>query len=361
MEPLNIILDSNIYWSDRNFRKKDFLLLKGLINHNLIQLHIPSVVKEECLTTNSIEISEDFSKIKSIIKKLKDKGLHKNEIDRLGFFLEQIEEFVEDVNESANSNWEEFIRNSNSIVHEIKKEHGVKVITDYFSGEAPFKHRKNREDFPDAFIYQSIIDINESYNNLIFVSRDKNLRMHVEKNIKLYSFSSFYDFYKSKVCEPYKEEYEDILSIRDESLELKESKDELIRNFERYLYDDFYHISFQDLDDTYDNDQSETEIQGVEKVNSIELVEEDIEFIEDRIHLAFNVELDALVEYYIYKNEYISLPEERTREIGVTDWNRHVFLAEESMTLDMKINCSILRGNLEEPEFEINDSVIRYE
>src|SRR5690606_14136233 len=57
---------------------------------------------------------------------------------------------------SSLSKWAKYI---NAQIHATQPHHGDLVLNAYFSGDAPFSQPKERKDFPDAFIYESIKDL----------------------------------------------------------------------------------------------------------------------------------------------------------------------------------------------------------
>lgn len=70
-------------------------------------------------------------------------------------------------------------------VHKIETNDAQNAFDCYFSGSEPFKKLKNRDDLPDAFIWQVLSRLNIKFNEkLYFISKDKNFQDKVKVNLK---------------------------------------------------------------------------------------------------------------------------------------------------------------------------------
>jgi hypothetical protein len=50
--------------------------------------------------------------------------------------------------------------------------HLPEIVDGYFTGAPPFKQAKNRNDFPDAFIWHTVLDLKSQFTDLRFVVND---------------------------------------------------------------------------------------------------------------------------------------------------------------------------------------------
>ena len=79
-------------------------------------------------------------------------------------------------------------------IHPIDSVIGRAVMESYFTGGPPFKGIKNRNDIPDSFIWQAILDIKRSVGELTVLVADTRLNkafedeggMHVYQSIDLF-------------------------------------------------------------------------------------------------------------------------------------------------------------------------------
>lgn len=82
----------------------------------------------------------------------------------------------------------------------VAPSHGNRIIDKYFSGQAPFKEAKHRDDFPDAFIWETVADLSESTPLIHFISNDPGFEPAVVQlggKVKLYK--DFQAFFKAGV------------------------------------------------------------------------------------------------------------------------------------------------------------------
>ena len=78
----------------------------------------------------------------------------------------------------------------------FKEHHAHNVFDRYFKGENPFKNKKERQDIPDAFIFEIIKDIkNENDNCVVLVKDNALIKACEEADIKY--FKSLSEFIKT--------------------------------------------------------------------------------------------------------------------------------------------------------------------
>ena len=361
MKILHVIIDSNIYYDDRSFNKinfKDFIVLCQI---NAIQLHIPEMIYLECITKNESEIAKDIKESHKLLSKIEWKGLTTESNEQIKKIIEQIKLVENEIKNSISTNWSEFIKKTNAKVHKIKSNHGLQAIKDYFSGRPPYSNIKNRNDIPDSYIYQAILDILSNEKEIHFISNDGNLAAKLAELKNIYVYKSLDEFLKNVEIQSTLKEYKIIGDLDKykaiKFLDLVKADSKILNDFITDKFDTLYGIEFQDVNIPDDNNTAT--IQTIEDIYEIKFNFNEYKIYDkDFLLIPFTVKANACVDYYIFKSDYYIIYD---REIHTSDWNDHYYLAEESIPLI--IESSILidinefenLGNLHNSDIEFGE------
>ncbi len=348
---INIIFDSSIFFQDRKFISSGFKQIKVLGKKGLISIHIPKYVQEECISKNEIEIAQELDSIVNNLNKIHLKGLDDEEILMVDSIVSELAELESAIQKSVKSNWEKFVNESNAKVHGLNEISIEKITIDYFNGNPPFKNRKSRKDFPDAFIFQSIRAIISTYENCVFISKDVAFRETVKSTFSIECFESLRSFIASGMYKPIKEIYEKELKLESEKESLANLKQLILEETNKYILNQFNY--FQIEDELLLSDDKIGTIQGVSEIISNDFSVADVIFIEDIAYLNCDMFAKVLVDFYLNKNEYLMLDTSRQNEISISDWNKYVFWAEEKFDVELILEVSIKRKNLNVSDFII--------
>lgn len=244
---MKILIDSTTYKQDKTLNKSDFSLLKDLGKKKLIEINIPWVVYKEATTSSVQESQNDFQQAINKLISLDKKGVHPNHYNDIIKYVKKINELKIDFEESVKRLWDEFIKDSNAILHPFNPKHSTKVFENYFSGGEPFKSLKNRDDIPDAFIYALIKDISRK-NKLVLISNDTNLsdKCGPDKNILI--FKTLKDFYSSMVFESINEKYKSLLKVEkyNDALQFLQCCENVIKKEALSFANSISHIEFEE-------------------------------------------------------------------------------------------------------------------
>lgn len=349
---INIIIDTSVLRQDRGFLKPDVLLLKKLSQLGLIRIHIPWIVYKESVSQNYLEALEIIQKASKDIGSLNKKGLGKTEHYSLLVITAQLDEIKSLVNASVHKHWDDFIDESKIVLHEIKDEHGKKVMSSYFKGEPPFPKVKSRKDIPDAFIYEAILSIRESIGDVSFVCEDNNLREAISKIDGTAVYTTFSDFYASAEYSFVKIQYEKVAHYATELMSL----DANLQKLEQFVHDDIESDLFTSGNQIIEHpnipsDDNEGSIVGVEDISSIEIMKDQIQFIDGVFYVHVEVVGIIRLDYLLFKSNYY-LTDFRYISI-IDDWNSHYYLVEESFGLKFSLKYAITNHGLEDEDFEL--------
>jgi hypothetical protein len=187
-----IILDSSVL-------KKNHLLSIGfgvwlvkLAEKKQIELHIPYVVKNEILTqfeksyaSNTTFAFDQFSKL-----------IRKNDLDNA--FLKKLDDIEKTVSSILKAKFEKLFNFYNSSIFKIdpiEEADAINAFQNYFQGKGAFSQVKNREDLPDAFIYEVVRRLS-SDGPIIVLSDDSGLGNATARDFKAEVYKTFEDLFE---------------------------------------------------------------------------------------------------------------------------------------------------------------------
>ena len=84
-----------------------------------------------------------------------------------------------------------------AIAGKIKPEHAVRVVADYFEGAPPFSSAKHRNDIPDSFIWQTILDVAGTKKRVYVIAQDGELFKAAKKLSNATGYTSLDEFVES--------------------------------------------------------------------------------------------------------------------------------------------------------------------
>jgi hypothetical protein len=197
---LHVLLDTNILRQDPQRKSVSFQFLGRLGHSGDLVIHIPYVVWMEFISHWGEEYVEQIQAIEKryseIVKKPLPTELKEDLIKQSSALISSIPE-VRSWLKHKLTEWCDYV---GAEIHEICPHHGEKVLDAYFEGKLPFKKKKNRNDFPDAFIFESIKDLANHVDLLNVVITDKRLRDACEKIDNVKTFERLDDFVRLKGC-----------------------------------------------------------------------------------------------------------------------------------------------------------------
>ena len=338
--PMHVLMDSSIYRTDPKRTTAGFQTMTRLAVVERIQLHLPHYVREEFLTQQAEKISVKFGKMKQAGKSVLELTGQANTVGVVERILDKVEVLSSATMAIATKEFDGWIDETKTEIHEVDDSHGKRVTDAYFAGNDPFESQKKRRDFPDAFIYQTVRDLAEQHGSLHVIVADKNLRESCERLEKVTTHHNIRSFIRLPECQMLIRELDQVLNISQnisriikllpqETTVLQDNLDAQIINIlpgtEIWLSD----IQSDSNDATVDSigEQSETSFQF-----------DDVEYYGDgEIVVPFSAVVECAISYCIYKPDWYAIKDlENPPHISATDWNKHYVLAEETREIDVK-------------------------
>ncbi len=352
---LNVIIDTSIFRQNPKLDNASFTTLYRLGKEKLVKLHVPYVVEYEFLTKKQIDAVAPFKEINKNIHELLKQNLNENDSTKIHKFQKELKKIEKKHLESLETNFDKWLKSQNAEIIEINPSHGKKVMDSYFKGSPPFKSIKNRNDIPDAYIWQNILDISELFSQLFIITQDGKLFDESQNKNKLIPFKSLQEFIESeylkqaisdKLGEQYFDKIVEKLSSNKEYL-VKQVNIDLV---DKLFGEDVIHTKIPD-------DNNEGVIGAVYEAEDIDFSFDKSKYYGDGLILIpFSLEVLCTLWYHIFKTDYLTMSEERTQNISVSEYdNKHYYQAEEdyNIFIDGYISINVVFSSLDDVITEI--------
>jgi hypothetical protein len=347
MDALNIIIDSSILKKDKRLSSKNFNLLKKLSQLGFVKLHFPWIVYKEFTTGNIADISIDINKALKSIRSLNLKGLGESEHQELLKISKSISFIKHQITQSVEKVWQDYVFESKATVHTIKDTHGKSVMDSYFNGSKPFSSFKNRNDIPDAFIYESVTSIANSNDNAIFICNDKNLRESYTDFTNIKTYDSLEQFMESNEYQNINTEYKKIEHYVDELIELEKHIDIIQDNVSDNVSDFLNSMINTDVkSENIPSDDNEGTFVFLEDIYSTKIDKDNIIFINDVFYMKVKVLGSARIEYFLYKWDDYLIENRNNADIVDKNWSDHYYIVNESYDFELSFDCLVHKNNI---------------
>lgn len=331
---INIVIDTSIYRTDPKREKAAFRALNKLATHEFIKVHIPEIVEREFTTQQTLQIdvtTSDGNKFISTLKKRTPEHLH-HEISSIESALLEIYSKAQTEQVNGLKNW---AKNIGANIYAVQPHHGALVLDSYFKGSPPFSQPKDRKDFPDAFIYEAIIDLVKTQESLHVICQDENLRVCCAKISGVHTHSSLEDFLKSEHCAKAAQQLEHIENINKFNTHIDSYQDQLTQQLSYLLLEHLPYKQFEDSHFRSDDNSAAIEMMG--EPQEIAFDKANIERLgPDTLLIPFTCELEALVYYPIFAGDYWAMVDNESIGIRAShseNYSDHYLEANEDVRL----------------------------
>jgi len=155
--PIHLFLDTSVLPRDLARIGHDLDKLGELVGAKLVKVHMPEIAVQEWRSQMIAEymkvVKEMHSSIRSVVHHpLSAKLGHHTALAQLATDRESIIANAETI---ASEACDAFLKRLDVDIVKLDGEDAAKVFNRYFAGEPPFPQAKQRNDIPDAFIYQA--------------------------------------------------------------------------------------------------------------------------------------------------------------------------------------------------------------
>ena len=334
---IHVVLDTSIFTSDRKRYSGPFRALMRLCKGKKVQLHVPYFVKNEFVTQQEEAIRTHLKAIREAAEEIRIVTGEEKIAEYAGSQKIQSKALRDDSLKLLTKEFDKWLKDVLAIEYPVGVSDGIGVSEDYFNGELPFKSRKNRKDFPDAFVWQTILQVAKKEKTLHVVANDSGIYDAAKKAKGMVPYKTLAEFVDSNECQA-------ALAALDKQAVTTNAKHAgsllkgVFNRLELMMTTKIVNaLDGKDvLDDRIPNDSGDARVFGVNE--DYERIEFDFDSVnyygEGEIGVPFDIILpNCTVSYAIQKGEYYMLSYKRQKLISVDELNEQFFDAEEEFTL----------------------------
>lgn len=323
---IHILIDSTVLRQDPRRQKGAFRLVSRLAKESKITLHLSDITRREYLSQQNKIVSDQFCKIASGLR-----GLLRQPINRvLESNAKTALDAVLSMQPSVDTDFDCWLNEVNAVIHPIEDSHGRRVLDAYFGGIAPFRSEKSREDFPDAFIWQSIVDLMDVIGELHVVTSDKKFAEACDRRDTIVLHETLTNFVLSTpIAEllPHTPNVSAFLCV------IADQKDLVAKLIEVPLIDKLCEGHL--FSSCYA--ENEISVTGAGPPMNFEIDIDNADDLGEGVMLVpFNADVECMLQYYMQKSDYYSLDEEVFARLSASVQNDHVMQIEEDRLIDVR-------------------------
>lgn len=333
---IDVVIDTSIYRADPKREKAAFRVLTKLATNGFVRVHIPHVVEREFSTQQLSSLETTFAEARQFVS-----FARKRVSESLAQEVNGIEKIIEAFRAKAEAevagSLSKWATDVNAEIHATQPHHGELVLNSYFSGNAPFSQPKERKDFPDAFIYESIRDLTTLKGSLHVVSADENLRNACSKVKGVTAYDALEEFLKSEPCVDAAHHLDHLEKLNQFRINIGSYAPAFLKHINQLLLDYLPYKQFEDPH--FKSDDNSGAVEMMEDAEDIEIDESKIEILGvDTLLVPFSCRLGALVYYSIFAADYWAMADNESLGISVhhsENSSDHYLEASEDVTLEI--------------------------
>jgi hypothetical protein len=358
---LHVVLDTSIYSGNPRRSSPPFRALIRLAKANVVQLHVPEITKREFTGQQREKIETSLKEVAAALNKLRrivDDG-------QLGIFTPDTIEAVKEATAMAKTVAEaEFVGWLNDVKateSTITVEDAQGAFNGYFDGVPPFKSIKNREDIPDAFIWQAVKRIAAEHKDLHFVVGDNTLRATADDHEEITTYARLDEFIQIDECQNALKELSANENREANRTRVLARLPHITAGLTKRLQSDMVNalVGKEVKGSSIPDDNNEGMVIGVGDADDVEFDFAQIEYYgDDDIGIPFTTSVGCTLNYAVYKADYYLLDEDKMERMSIDERNRHYYDVDEEYTLtvkgvlSLKIDGGMLEDELEDGELD---------
>ena len=334
------MLDTTVYRADPRREKAAFKSLALLAGAGILKLYIPDVVRREFISQQNDQNSKPLNELGSSLSSLGRRPLPKAVADFLDDLKTRLEAMTPELEAFVEQEFDNWVKITSAEILPIQDSHGERVIEAYFGGHAPFRQAKWKDDLPDAYIWQTIIDLSRSHAELYVVSADKGMLAGCSGRKGVHGFSSLEEFVESKPFQTVLQTHFATSALEEFLAMLYENSGLATSLIEGLIVEVLVGETVQS--DEIPDDNGEGRILEVDSPTDVKLeIDQAIDHGEGLIVIPLSLRTEALLNYAIFRGDYHLLSIDKIKKIDLSDRNRHYFDADEYYQLEVEGTVSV--------------------
>jgi hypothetical protein len=333
-----IFLDTSVLPDTPNFLGLPFDSLCQLAQSGLVEVYLSEIVLEEWYS----HLRESWQRIlKEARGKLRQLVRHVWSQDMPGLSehqasFDQLESNSFKANILARKRFDELVGCLRAKIVPIKEGHTKQVFEKYFGGYLPFGSPKNRDDIPDAFIYQCALSLSDELDQeLHCIIADTRLRVSLGRSGSIRTYQSLDEFVKSDLAK-------DLTSKLTPDRVWKASVDTIVRSLSR-LEDTLSEglgeiiidaVTWKLVSDPLipDDNQEAMITQVYETTDIVYSYNAIVDYGPGLLALPFSLNTHSDLEFWVFRGDAYDVPDGVWVEFGDPE-KQHYFEAGGSVTL----------------------------
>jgi len=356
---IHVVLDTNVFSGDRKRQYGPFRALTRLCKAKKVQLHVPYYVKYEFITQQAQEVRKNLR----AIRKAADAIGTVSAENRIGKFAEDLSKEATTLRKDApnlvEQEFEAWLTEIRPEQYQVDPSYAVRVTTDYFKGNPPFKAVKNRNDIPDSFVWQTVLDLKKKYKPLHVVATDGGMFKAADEMDGIVAHKDLAKFIDTEECQKLLRALPNevvVKNIQRAAAMIEGVKDKLESGLSSEIFGALDGKTV--FDDDIPDDNNEGMIHMQNEPEDVEFDFEKVDYYGDTdIGIPFEATVECTLNYAIFKGDYFSLPQEKMDKISISERNEHYFDADEEypikVTGTMLIQLPVDR--LKDPKIDDGD------
>lgn len=332
---MHVLIDSSIYRIDPKRNSAGFRAITRLAAAAHISIHVPHYVYKEFVTQQEDQLKNAIEKIRHGATTLTRLTDHQEIMSTAEAILGKAEALQTNLAAHAAEPFSTWIANAHAILHPVQQDHAQRVTDAYFGGTAPFSARKNRNDIPDAFIYETIKDLLAAHHELHVIIGDANFRKACAELPNVHAYATLDEFIANPACQNLLTEANASVNIDRIKALLPKETDTIKRALATDIIDELYGTTVRD--DGIPDDNNEGRVQLVGEPRDTAFRFGDVEYYGDgTLAIPFVTRIECELGYFIFKSDYYVIDDDRAENISIKDWNDHYFAASETYDLNVE-------------------------
>jgi len=337
---IHLIIDTSILKAEPYYKREEYKSLEILVKKGILKIYLPYIVENEYIEQLKEPYLKKFNSIKNYLKDLAER--HSTNAKEVA----NIEKSIDIAKSNIEKNIIKDFETNFCIKLDIKKldielHHTKKVFSKYFKGLPPFKNKKSRNDIPDAFIFECIIDIKNKESNTVVLVHDNELFNACKKN-NITVFKSLEDFIKCNKIQNILTEHEQFSKFID-YLKSNNSIENFLKN--RHIKELEYTTI---TDPQIPSDDNSAQIIDIYTPDNIECdFKKLIHYGNKKIGVPVTFDIEIIAEFFIFISDYYSYDYDF---VFVEDWNDHYYNVGSEYLLHVK---SIVIINMPQIDFSV--------
>jgi hypothetical protein len=180
---IRVVIDTNSLPRDVSVPSAAFQRAATLVSEGVLRVIFPHVVAEEWRTQQLEHTRKHLQKIGAALRDVTSTGHLQGhaQLQQLQATAAAVPLVLNDLEALSQAALQRLLQQLQAEVVPVNGAHGARVLAAYFGGQPAFNGVKNRQDFPDAFVFETVRDLVGAppNNALSVITADANLGKHV--------------------------------------------------------------------------------------------------------------------------------------------------------------------------------------